>query len=153
LDGAPDEVEPAGLPTLFFGGPLSDVAFDGIGAVTLEGAAPARASVGVEGPLATSVGVLLAETAPAGASPVALGVVAAGWPTTLIAAANPPSGLSPATGDAAPSLGRVVDAVESTAEAAIMGRQSVSGRRRLLRQNIRPAQATAAPIATCRLNH
>jgi hypothetical protein len=147
LGGASDEVEPAALPTLFLEGPLSDAALEGIGAAGLDGAASARVSVGADGALAASVGV--AEPVPAGASPIALGGVVTGWLRTFIAAANPPSPLSPvapAKGAAAPSFGRVVGAVESTAEAAIMGRQSVSGRRRLLRQNIRPAQATTAPL-------
>jgi len=106
--------------------------------------------------VAPLVGALLAVAVPAGASPIALGVAVAGFSRRLIAAANPAEALLPAasaTGAAAPSLGSGAGAVESTAEAAIMGRQSVREERRLLRQNIRPAQATAAPIAEKSINN
>jgi hypothetical protein len=148
----PDEPEPASLPTTFAGGLLCDAAPGGIGAAAASAAVAALADAArpdEAGSAVPAASVLLAPSTllaldpvassaawgavtelPAtlvGASPEALGVAGAGWPRTFNTAANPPAG-APAAGAEAPSLESVGGAVGSTAAAAIMGRDSVSGR-------------------------
>jgi hypothetical protein len=93
-------------------------------AATTVGIASVDTAAGDGFPVAPLLGALFAAVAPAGASPIALGGVAAGGSRRLIAAANPHTRslpVNPATGAAAPSLGSDVGAVVCTAEAAIMG--------------------------------